>query len=414
MDVAGKILTPLGMALNHVAIKISYPDMGDYMTNEAGVFEFKNLPATTNYTVYPEKNDNPLNGVSTFDLLIIRKHILNTENLDTPYKMIAADINRSGTVTTFDLVELRKLILGIYDAFPQNTSWRFVAKNFEFEDNLNPFIAPFPEALTAQSTTEDMVDADFIAVKIGDLDYSASTNAFSEATPRNSKESIVLTIPDQTFKAGDQVNLAIKTKEQQAILGYQFALNFDESVLSYIGFQKAGIQQLADFNFGTTKVNKGILTTSWDTEEALNIEAKQPLFHLQFIAKKAGTLQEVLAVDNSRLKPELYTETVEIHPLIVDVEASMSAKPIVLYQNQPNPFSENTIIGFEMAKSEEASLSIYDVNGRRIYEIKEHFTEGYHEVEINNSVVKTGGLLYYTLETKDQRIGKRMLLIKDK
>lgn len=146
----------------------------------------------------------------------------------------------------------------------------------------------------------------------------------------------------------------------------------------------------------------------------MNIEAGRPLFYLQFIAKKAGTLAEVLAIDNSRLMPELYTGIAETYPLSLDFKTIPLTKPIRLYQNQPNPFSESTIIGFEMAKSEEASLTIYDVNGRRIHQIQEHFTKGYHEVEISKSTLKTGGLLYYTLETKDQRIGKRMLLTKDR
>ena len=177
---------------------------------------------------------------------------------------------------------------------------------------------------------------------------------------------------------------------------------------------EAGISQLADFNFGTTSINRGMLTTSWDSPDALILEARQPLFYLTFIAKKAGSLQEVLVVDNGRLIPEIYTTATDIHLLKIDIEAKSQTAPMMLYQNQPNPFSEYTTIGFELTKSEQASLSIYDVNGRKIYQINDYFRKGYHEVEINHSVVKTGGLLYYTLETKDQRIGKRMLLIKNK
>jgi hypothetical protein len=65
------------------------------------------------------KDNDPLNGVSTFDLVLINKHILGLEPLNSPYKMIAADANNSRSITTFDIVELRKLILGIYTELAQ-------------------------------------------------------------------------------------------------------------------------------------------------------------------------------------------------------------------------------------------------------------------------------------------------------
>ncbi len=92
-----------------------------------------------NQMLTPTKDDNPPNGVSTYDLVLIAKHILGLEPLTTPYKMIAADANRSGSITSFDIVEFRKLILGIYDELPNNTSWRFVDKTYSFPNPANPF-----------------------------------------------------------------------------------------------------------------------------------------------------------------------------------------------------------------------------------------------------------------------------------
>mgnify|MGYP000727113042 CR=1 FL=1 len=62
------------------------------------------------------------------DLVLISKHILNVERLDSPYKMIAADVNNSQTITTLDLIQLRKLILGKIDKLPESSSWRFFDK----------------------------------------------------------------------------------------------------------------------------------------------------------------------------------------------------------------------------------------------------------------------------------------------
>lgn len=64
--------------------------------------------------------------------------------LNSPYKMIAADANHSNSITTFDVVEIRKLILGIYSKFPNNTSWRF-ATRILCSQTANSFTTPFPE-----------------------------------------------------------------------------------------------------------------------------------------------------------------------------------------------------------------------------------------------------------------------------
>jgi hypothetical protein len=81
---------------------MSYFDLSDTTVCTPGG-EFVPLAAT--FTIAPEKDDNPLNGVTTYDLVLISKHILGLEPLDSPYKMIAADANKSGSITTFDIVE---------------------------------------------------------------------------------------------------------------------------------------------------------------------------------------------------------------------------------------------------------------------------------------------------------------------
>jgi hypothetical protein len=42
------------------------------------------------------------NGVSTYDLVLISLHILQVDQLDSPYKVIAADANNSQSVTTLE------------------------------------------------------------------------------------------------------------------------------------------------------------------------------------------------------------------------------------------------------------------------------------------------------------------------
>ena len=104
------------------------------------------------------------------------KHVLGTQILDSPYKMIAADANNSVSITTFDMVQIRKVILGIDDQFPNNTSWRFVDRDYLFSDPSNPFNDEFPELININVLEESRLDADFISIKVGDVNGTALPN----------------------------------------------------------------------------------------------------------------------------------------------------------------------------------------------------------------------------------------------
>ncbi len=149
-----------------------------------GYFE---VPLGSDVTCAPVKDDNPLNGVTTYDLVLISKHVHGIEPLNSPYKIIAADANRDGMVTLEDSVELYKLILGIYTELPNNTSWRFVDKSFTFPNANNPFETSFPESITVQNI-QSVLWADFVAIKVGDVNNTAIANMNLEPVERSAPQ----------------------------------------------------------------------------------------------------------------------------------------------------------------------------------------------------------------------------------
>jgi len=119
------------------------------------------------------KADNPLNGVSTYDLSLIVRHILGLEQLSAP-QIIAADANRDGKVTMYDVVLLRNLILGVIDELPGGVSWRFWPYEYEFPNPANPFSPPFPERIEVPRSADPVPNRfQFFGVKIGDVNFSA-------------------------------------------------------------------------------------------------------------------------------------------------------------------------------------------------------------------------------------------------
>lgn len=169
-SISGAVSTASGSPVADVWVTLNSSD--SIQTSPNGLFLFDFLAEGSDYTILPSKNEDPANGVTTYDMVLISRHVLGVASLDSPFKIIAADANRSGAVTTLDLVEIRKVILGIQAGFSQNASWRFVDKNHSFPDPSNPFLAPFPESVSFNNLSGLEV-ADFIAIKIGDVNDSA-------------------------------------------------------------------------------------------------------------------------------------------------------------------------------------------------------------------------------------------------
>lgn len=174
-SVSGNVQTYWGVPMRGVKVSISGSASATVLTDTLGNYVFDNIPLGGSYAIAPALDTNDLNGVSTFDLVLISKHILGLEPLGAAWKIIAADANKSNSVTTFDIVEIRKLILGIYSVFPNNTSWRFFPAMASFPNPANPFSGNLPPAtINIPNLQGNFTGADFRGFKMGDVNGSAS------------------------------------------------------------------------------------------------------------------------------------------------------------------------------------------------------------------------------------------------
>ncbi|MFN0014477.1 MAG: hypothetical protein ACKVU2_08005 [Saprospiraceae bacterium] len=173
-SISGNIATHWGAAMPNVLVQLSGGTTASTRTDVSGNYTFANLPLGQNYTVTPLRDTNDVNGVSTFDLSIINKHVLGLENLDSPWKIIAADANSSNSVTTIDIVEARKILLGINPAFPATTAWRFFPANATFANPTNPFNGGLPASIIPiTNLQQNTTGVSFKGVKIADANNNA-------------------------------------------------------------------------------------------------------------------------------------------------------------------------------------------------------------------------------------------------
>lgn len=364
------------------------------LSNATGNYSFNNVPVASTFTIAPEKDDNPLNGVTTYDLVLISKHILGLEPLNSPYKMIAADANKSGSITTFDIVEIRKLILGIYTELPNNTSWRFVDKSFSFPNANNPFQSAFPETKSVADAMSNQTDEDFVGVKIGDVNGSAVANATMQAEERTAATAI-FDVEDRAVVAGEEFNVTFKSA--QALKGFQFTATL--AGLKAVGVVNA--ENVTENNFNLLPQNA----------MAVSIDGAQE-FTVRFRAEQSGKLSEMLGVSGAITRAEAYGDAGRMGVAFRFDGKTIAGVGFELYQNQPNPFVNRTFIGFFLPEAAEATLSIFDETGRVVYQQKGQFAKGENTIALDRALINTTGMLFYKLETATDSATKKMIQAK--
>jgi hypothetical protein len=408
VQMGGAITNEEDESIENVEVTLSGSGNGLTSTDASGMYNFADVPAGGDYTIVPAKDVNPLNGVSTYDLVLMTKHILGVQKLNSPYKMIAADINKSETITTFDLVQLRKLILHIDDNFANNTSWRFVDKNFDFPNPENPFETIFPEILNFNNVDVNELHADFIGVKIGDVNGNASPYDLTNSDDRNVTDALVLSTKDVAMKAGETYTFDFIANDYD-VNGFQFTMNFDQSALEFNNV----ISGLAkEENFGFALLEEGAITSSWHNAEVVNLNANENVFSLNFTAKTDAQLSDVLDLNSKYTTAEAYGKAGSLMDVNLDFEGSVANAQFEVYQNTPNPFRENTTIGFNLPQASYTTITLTDLSGKVIQTVAGNFSKGYNAVEISKKDLNANGVIYYTVETSTHTQTMKMVLMR--
>ncbi len=378
LTIAGTLATENGAALATATVSLNNGTSTSSDTNGAYALMAE---AGTDVTVIPEHDVYDNASVTTFDLLTIRKHILTTELLDSPYKMIAADINNNQAITAADLVAARQVILGMATSYPNNNAWAFVDAAYEFPTNWT-LTEGYPAVTNFNNIDADQT-ANYVAVRVGDVN-----GTFGFADSADERNSMIIKANDATLAAGQEVTVEFTAAD--AVLGYQFTLNFNNlEVVSIDGNEE---------NFG---VFANAITTSFDAA------ASDRLFSVTFKATANVTVSDAIALTSNITRAEAYSTNGAMN-IALEFAGAQDAE-FALYQNSPNPFQGQTVIGFNLPTASAATLTITDISGKVLSITNGEYAKGYNEVRVSD--LGATGVLYYQLDTQNDSAVRKMVVI---
>lgn len=377
------------------------------LTDANGYYGFCDVCSGCDYfKVEPVKNDNPLNGVTTYDLVLISKHASGALPLDSPYKVIAADADKSKSVTTFDIALLRRLILGIISELPGNTSWRFInVGHFAPNSNpANPFNPLFPEFQNCIAPLASAVD--FIGIKVGDVNNSAVANR-----PASFRPSTNLSWPALRASTGSYVTVPITYSGKGPLEAIQLGFRFDPKVLQLVSPSQGDIESYLTDNFNLLRASEGEIKTLWLPITSIP-EAITPgtvLFNLTFKVlseiPEAGDLP--LWLDEQLLTCSAWDSEGNEYALqqsqkdyirLRDSDSPNSLRASV----RPNPGVGIQTLFVQTDKPENARLMLFDAFGRRIALRECTLVEGGQEIPLPEATLLPAGVYVWKIYTPTQ------------
>ena len=400
VNITGNVSTVENVAIEKVKVKLDDAGIQDYTTLDDGMYAFPQMPTGGDYDIIPVRNDDHDNGVSTLDLILIQKHLLQTRLLENPYELIAADINNSGSISSIDLIQLRKLILGVYEEFPNNQSWRMVDAAYEFVYPTDPWAEAFPEEYGILNLNSNM-QVDFVGIKVGDVNGSVTANAQSEKVEIRNGQPVVMHFTDQFIQAGEQVSVSMEVRDRLSLLGLQTSLTHDGLILESINSSRLDIN-----TSNLHKIDQHNSSISWNSENALILE-NEALLELTFTAVRDVRLDNVLSINDENLSSEMYVgEQLEVRHLEM---RSKTRSGMTVSQNIPNPWNNETIIDITVEQRGEGELIIQDLMGRTIYRLDLNLKSGSNKVIISNENLSEKGLYTYTVISGNSQYSKQMI-----
>jgi len=419
IQIGGGIEKENGIPVGQVKMSISGGASQEMITGADGAYAFENLPEGMNYSIAPSKNQRASNGVSVLDLIMISRHLIGMAPITSPYKIIAGDVDNNQKLSTLDMIYIQRMILYIDTVFANSPSWRFVDADHVFLNPSKPFSSTFPETLELNNQAEDLLNGDFVAIKMGDVSGNANPlNVQQESSSRGAGEALTFVAEDQDFTEGEEISVPVKLEAMDDLLGFQFTIEFDPETLEWNGLDIEDLGErfnMSQENFGFNFQEEGLLTVGWYSMEPVLISEEDLFLSLKFKTKKAGLLSEVLSIGSALTAAESYQDGVGVLEVAltfkaIEIEAD-TEMTVEALRNFPNPFQAETTVSFSSKIRQAGTLRIFDSSGKEVFQHAENFAPGQSQVRIDAEELGLGnGLYYYRLQMENGRVevGKMM------
>ena len=345
-------------------------------TSDAGEYTIIGNPGGHDYILKGQKNSNWMEDISVLDVIYLRHHLLGIKSFDSPFQFLAADVTNNQHLSAADVIELRSLILGKINQFSNHSSWLIGAADQDLAMD-DPWA--FRTDLSLNQLVRDIYNADFDAIKVGDINGASLSNINGNNGLIRFDNKIELYAQDHEYDRDEIFEIDIYINEETALHGLQFSIDLRE--LAVFDVTSPVLTEL-DFHFDRNTLN--LLWASGDEQPVSN---KEVLFTLHVKALGNGSVKDVLTINRDRLMPLAY-QGQQLEPM--DISLAIKTRSVlthILDQNRPNPFIAETVLPFYLAYDDDITFEFFTPDGKKVFAQSKRYPGGSQVLKIGKGTI---------------------------
>lgn len=290
-DILDAQLNPIsGLKLINPYVNISSDSLGN--------FNSPLLNLQMPFQLALEYTQNAADKISVKDVILLKNHLLGIKKLNHPYQYLAADVNRSYSLSTADLFQLKQMILGTYKEWPSSPTFLYVNKNDDFDKPEDIWTNSFTK-LDLDASMQDSLKYALIGIKTGNIALSNPDNLIQNKI-RSSNYVMAISDDNIVYTSDEKLN------------GAQFAIMFDHypSELE-VHYGTHSLTRVSDAKYLLKIVLDEIIEpkqelVSWQNANATNVPDLQALAvneegevsDIQFVAKLSNEIVDIQIFPN--------------------------------------------------------------------------------------------------------------------
>jgi hypothetical protein len=352
MILQGLVFTPTDDGVQNVEMRLTGTEPKTTLTDRNGLYAL--TVQRGDHTLTPYKNNERLrlNGVSTIDLAFIQSHVLFRERLNNPYKVIAADADSSSTVTTSDIMYIRRMLLGLDTSLPGNRTWAFVDADQTFPNANNPF--PYRNRKVFSGLFGPVTQR-FRAVKLGDVNFDRNPK-LDQGPSRDT-----LRLYTEVSEEPGLVRVRVRARTVQRLMGFQGTLQWDTRGLRLLRAQPMGLA----IGLGTVDPGRATLPFSWNDPQALGLSLTEgyPVLELEFERTASGPGSGI-RLTGDFLEPEAFNARFERMHFRLESAGVPGIEPASAIRVMPNPVQQLLTVEWYADSRESVRIRVVDAQGR--------------------------------------------------
>jgi hypothetical protein len=206
------------------------------------------------------------------------------------------------------------------------------------------------------------------------------------------QQKVVLVAPKQAINYGTRTYTAnIRVVGFKKILGTQFTLAWDTTVIRFESVSNFGLALRVDDHFDLTVANKGLLPFAWYNEaiRGINLPDSSTLFSIRFnVVGNPNSTSVINFIDFPTEKEISDTTYTPIGSQFINGQLSIrntsgttsvvSNEPerLAITKAYPNPFQDVVNLEFAIQDAGQVDVEISDATGKLVYQQQRFFSSG--------------------------------------